>query len=59
LYAKVLAGELTPHAAMVEAGFRKKTYRIDREDAPGVPVRVENVFFKILRIARPAIPLRP
>jgi hypothetical protein len=28
LHAKVLAGELTPHGAMVEAGFRPRAYRM-------------------------------
>lgn len=28
LHARVLAGELTPHAAMIEAGFRQKTAQI-------------------------------
>lgn len=28
LHARVLAGELSPHAAMVEAGYRKKTIQI-------------------------------
>ena len=27
IHARVLAGELSPHAGMVEAGFRKKTVR--------------------------------
>jgi hypothetical protein len=26
-HARVLAGEITPHAGMIEAGFRKKTER--------------------------------
>lgn len=31
LHAKVIAGELKPHAAMVEAGFRKRTIQIPSE----------------------------
>jgi hypothetical protein len=27
IHARVLAGELTPHAGMIEAGLRKKTER--------------------------------
>lgn len=35
LHERVIAGELSPHAAMVQAGYRKKTYQIpaDAEDA--------------------------
>jgi len=33
LHAEVLAGALTPHAAMVAAGFRRRTYSIDLGDA--------------------------
>lgn len=35
MHARVLAGELSPHAAMVQAGYRKKMYQIpaDAEDA--------------------------
>jgi hypothetical protein len=28
LHAQVLAGEITPHAAMIEAGFRRKTITV-------------------------------
>lgn len=31
MHARVLAGELSPHAAMVEAGYRKKNYQIPAE----------------------------
>jgi hypothetical protein len=34
LHARVLAGELTPHAAMIEAGFRKKWVQLP-PDVPG------------------------
>ena len=33
LLAKVIAGAMTPNGAMVEAGFRKRHYSIDLEDA--------------------------
>ena len=33
LHARVLAGELSPHAAMLEAGFRKRMISIPIEDA--------------------------
>jgi hypothetical protein len=33
LHARVLAGEMSPHAAMVEAGFRKRMISIPVEDA--------------------------
>lgn len=41
LHARVLAGKLSPHAAMVEAGFRKKTYQIpaDADDAAIILLR--------------------
>lgn len=32
LHARVLAGELSPHAAMVEAGFRRRTFSIPATD---------------------------
>lgn len=35
LYAKVLAHELSPHAAMVQAGFRPKTFTIRADDIAG------------------------
>jgi hypothetical protein len=33
LYARVTAGELTPHAAMVEAGFRRRTLTVPDDPA--------------------------
>jgi len=35
LAARVQAGELSAHAAAVEAGFRRKTFAVDARDAPG------------------------
>lgn len=36
LHAQVLAGDKTPHGAMVEAGFRRKTISIPIEDPAGI-----------------------
>lgn len=38
LHEKVLSGELSPHAAMIEAGFRKKTITIPIEVAKVIQV---------------------
>jgi hypothetical protein len=32
IHARVLAGELSPHGGMVEAGFRRRTIQVDAED---------------------------
>jgi hypothetical protein len=36
LYELVLAGELSPHAAMVEAGFRPKTFTVRADDPDAI-----------------------
>jgi len=38
LHSRVLAGELSPHAAMIEAGFRKRTITI-KADPVGHPMK--------------------
>lgn len=40
LHAKVLAGEISPHGAMVEAGLRKKTLTVPR-DAQGIAAAIK------------------
>jgi hypothetical protein len=46
IHARVLAGELTPHAGMIEAGFRKKPVRIKL-------TKVEWVLKSIAKLSRP------
>lgn len=36
LHERVLAGEMTPHGAMVEAGFRKPTASVPKNDVPAI-----------------------
>lgn len=43
LHARVLAGELTPHGAMVEAGFRPRAYRMPTT-VPGLAEAVHRHF---------------
>jgi len=40
LHAKVIAGELSPHAAAVEAGFRRRKIQIDADDPERAAVTI-------------------
>lgn len=54
LHAQVLAGELSPHAAMVEAGFRKRTITVPLE--PGAAATLRRHCSAILPASRSSVP---